>query len=197
MSSFVLRACPGPACLAQFRSVPTRSGPTRSGPASVQTGFVPRCTAMLSCMALVGLAGTPAAAAPADVDRGAALFAGREQLAPAPDSIGARLPPARSACIACHTAPPVQARGPGARAAARAAEAKQAPLLTAQWLLQPRARRGGPPSRFDQTTFCRAVASGIDPQFIVMRTSMPRYLLTQAQCTALWTYLTAVPGAAP
>jgi hypothetical protein len=50
-------------------------------------------------------------------------------------------------------------------------------------------RRGGPPSAFDRDTFCRLLRTGVDPAWVVVDVSMPRYALSDEQCHALWTHL--------
>lgn len=124
--------------------------------------------------AVLACAGVQAAAA-GDAQRGERIFTGAEAL---PQQGPIVLPAPMAACAQCH-----------ARSGAARLEVKRAPPLTAAWLLQARARRGGPPSAFDQASFCAALRSGIDPQSIVMRKSMPRFEISSAQCTALWTYL--------
>jgi len=53
--------------------------------------------------------------------------------------------------------------------------------------LQP--RRGGPPSRFDDSSLCRLLRTGVDPAHVVIQRSMPRYELSDADCRALWAHL--------
>jgi hypothetical protein len=69
-------------------------------------------------------------------------------------------------------------------------QAPAAPALTAQLLTQEVSRRGGPPSRFDQESFCRLVTTGVDPAYVVVPRTMPRYDMSSSQCQDLWRYLT-------
>ena len=92
------------------------------------------------------------------------------------------LPPVATRCTNCHS------RESAAQAASGAASF--APLLTRERLLGPIARRGGPPSRYDEAAFCRLLRSGIDPAIMLIPRQMPRYAIDDAQCRALWTYLT-------
>lgn len=119
---------------------------------------------------------------------GAALFQGKA--APAPPARLNRhamdLPAAATACINCH-----QIGYPNKLA-------RNVPFggwLSSQQLTQLRARRGGPPSRFDAASLCELLRSGRDPALVIVNTTMPRYEVNAAQCEALWTYLnTAEPS---
>ena len=51
------------------------------------------------------------------------------------------------------------------------------------------ARRGGPPSRYTQRSFCRVLRDGIDPAQVMIPQTMPRYALTAGECAALWRFL--------
>lgn len=65
-----------------------------------------------------------------------------------------------------------------------------APALTAESLTREAARRGGPASRFDEDSFCRLLRSGVDPAYVVVPRTMPRYDMSEAQCRDLWRYIT-------
>lgn len=52
------------------------------------------------------------------------------------------------------------------------------------------ARRGGPASEYTPDAFCRLLREGIDPTQIMIPQLMPRYTLTDAECNALWSYIT-------
>jgi hypothetical protein len=65
------------------------------------------------------------------------------------------------------------------------------PQLTSEYLTERARRRGGPPSSYDLPTFCAVLRTGIDPAHVVIRRVMPRYDIASADCTAIWTYLTA------
>jgi hypothetical protein len=56
-------------------------------------------------------------------------------------------------------------------------------------MVQPRARRGGPPSNYDREGFCALLRRGIDPAFVMISVEMPRYTIDDASCRALWRYL--------
>lgn len=145
--------------------------------------------ARMGAIALCLACGNDAAGRPlgsqAEIAAGERLFHGVDRVALAPGNLASALPPQFSACSACHSALP-----PAQGALARNLETKQAPPLNRSSLLHSRARRGGPPFAFDRTTFCATVQSGVDPQAIIMRKTMPRFVLSDAQCSALWAYLT-------
>ena len=64
------------------------------------------------------------------------------------------------------------------------------PPLNCTTLTEPRSRRYGPPSRFSLESFCRLLQAGVDPAYIVITRSVPRYALGAGQCLDLWRYLT-------
>lgn len=64
-----------------------------------------------------------------------------------------------------------------------------APPLTRAWLIEPRERRGGPPSQYDFAGFCSLLQTGQDPTHIIVNVQMPRYTLSTKECEALWNYL--------
>jgi len=63
-----------------------------------------------------------------------------------------------------------------------------APPLSARYLLDAIPRRGGPPTRYDRDAFCKVLASSIDPAAVMLASSMPQYVLSDDECTALWGY---------
>ncbi|SAK73080.1 hypothetical protein AWB81_03323 [Caballeronia arationis] len=65
-----------------------------------------------------------------------------------------------------------------------------APPLTPSYLLDAETRRGGPASRYQPTSFCRAVKDGIDPANVLLRKAMPHYQISDSECAALWGFLT-------
>jgi hypothetical protein len=71
-----------------------------------------------------------------------------------------------------------------------------APRLSAQWLLGNRQRHGGPKSHYDRQRFCSLLRTGVDPSYIVINVEMPRYELTDEECSSLWTFLTEPADAA-
>lgn len=66
-----------------------------------------------------------------------------------------------------------------------------APPLTTSNLLDAKSRRGGPPSRYDSQSFCRAVRDGIDPANVLLRKAMPNYRISESECAAVWRYVMA------
>jgi len=133
--------------------------------------------------ALGAVAALSAVAAPsAPQVRGRELFAGTAALRGTITGHASALPPAGARCVNCH------ASGPAAAPASAAASF--GPLLTRQRLTEPLPRRGGPPSRYDEATFCRLLRTGIDPAYVLITRSMPRYELPDADCQALWLHLT-------
>lgn len=93
---------------------------------------------------------------------------------------GQDLPASAAACINCHGAGPQRERF--------------AVALERAWLTEPRQRRGGPASRYDAKGFCRVLREGVDPAWVVVNQTMPRYELTDLQCQALWLHLTREDG---
>jgi len=64
------------------------------------------------------------------------------------------------------------------------------PPLALRSLTGLQARRGGPPSAFDEESFCRLLRTGVDPMEVVVRSAMPVYRINDAQCKVLWRFLT-------
>jgi len=95
------------------------------------------------------------------------------------------LPPEVVVCANCHDG---ASRG--------AAAAKAAPQLDRAFLLEPRVRRNGPASSYDQATFCRMLRTGVDPVYILGAREMPVYEIDDGSCADLWAFLTET-GRAP
>jgi len=110
---------------------------------------------------------------------GRRLFSGEEELSGRIYTHTVDMPTAVIRCSNCHAA----GNGP---AVARSS----APRLTRDLLLQVRARRGGPPTSYGRDSFCRVLRKGVDPAYILIDVTMPRYRFSDDQCTALWTFLT-------
>jgi hypothetical protein len=110
--------------------------------------------------------------------RGGALYRGKEPLSGKVRGHDESLPAEAVRCGNCHDA------AEGARLSR-----VPAPHLDRSLLLEPRQRRGGPPSRYDQAAFCKLLRSGVDPASIVVAREMPIYELDQNQCIALWSFL--------
>ncbi len=89
------------------------------------------------------------------------------------------LPASTARCSNCHAITP-----PNIPLAA-----SFAPVLDAPSLQKPLSRRGGPPSKFDATSLCKLLREGVDPAWIVLPTTMPRYTISDLQCSALWSFL--------
>jgi cytochrome c553 len=86
------------------------------------------------------------------------------------------LPGLATRCVNCHDA------NSGAQSAF-------APALNAAALTQLHSRRGGPPSRYDQSSLCKLLREGVDPAWVQIPRAMPRYNLSDKDCAALWRYL--------
>lgn len=159
-------------------------------------GSVPGArAAVLALLAAGGLAASAGAAAQAaDIERGRRLFSGDLPLTGAVLGHGAPLPAQASRCVNCHaagSAPPAAGRAASVSGTATLAAAPSfGPALGAKLLLQPAPRRGGPPSRYDEAALCKLLSTGVDPAYIVLPTSMPRYELAPGDCKSLWAFLT-------
>ena len=112
-------------------------------------------------------------------DRGKQIYLGEETVTGKIDGHISSLPSSLGKCVTCHTFDRQSIL-----------EVESAPLLNRSSLLDPRSRRGGPGFSYDKTNFCKTVRTGIDPQYVVLRRAMPRFEISEAQCSALWTYLT-------
>jgi hypothetical protein len=131
----------------------------------------------------------PGTAAPNDplVQRGLQLYAGAAPLQGTITGHAAPLPPAATRCINCH------AQGTAGPRGAASAASSFGPLLTRERLTQRIARRGGPPSAYDEAALCRLLRTGVDPAYVLIPRDMPRYEITDADCRGLWLYLTRLP----
>jgi hypothetical protein len=138
-------------------------------------------TALPACVAS---GGSGEATVPASVARGARLFVGTEPLAGTLSGHDTPLPVVATRCIQCHS-------GPGK---STTAASDFAPPLDQRQLREVRARRGGPPFAYEQSSFCRTLRTGVDPTHIVLPRAMPRFDADDAQCSALWDYLTQGPA---
>lgn len=101
---------------------------------------------------------------------------------------------ATARCANCHSRDPSTQDGAGSSpvpATTRSA-ADRAPLLDAASLVEARRRRNAPASRFDEVSFCRLLATGIDAADVMVRRSMPVYTMSPQDCSALWAFLTTV-----
>ena len=135
-------------------------------------------------------AASAASTAPTDAASGRQLFDGGTPLTARIVGQDFTLPGRASRCANCHVTKAIDHPEP---TAAAARSRRFGPPLTAARLLESMPRRGGPPSRYDRETFCKLLRTGIDPAFVVIDRSMPRYQLDAAQCQALWSHLAGSP----
>lgn len=127
------------------------------------------------------------------VEAGARLFDGRAPLRARIDGHVETMAASAVVCTNCHLT------GAAAAAAATAAAPPAGTVPVSQTAIGPildngdltrlLARRGGPPSRFDETAFCRLLRTGEDPAGVLLPKAMPRYALDDAQCGQLWRFL--------
>lgn len=130
----------------------------------------------LSCL-LRTEAARASAPAPGSAVTGRGMFFGDGPLQGAIVGHPEALPPRLAACANCHT------RAAGVEAASFG------PRLDGPRMTEMRGRRGGPPSAFTPTSFCRMLRTGVDPASILITRQMPRYTLDDNQCLGLWRYL--------
>jgi hypothetical protein len=117
-------------------------------------------------------------------ERGQDLFNGAAALSGTIVGHTNALPPLSARCVNCHAA------GSAGPASAASAPGSFGPLLTRRHLTDAVARRGGPPSRYDQAAFCRLLRQGVDPAYVLIARAMPRYDISDGDCQALWALLT-------
>ena len=115
--------------------------------------------------------------------RGRQLYTGERPLKGRIVGHTATLPPHASRCSNCHGTSGTTVAAGSAAAPSFGSDVTRESLVTA------RPRRGGPPSRFDESGLCRLLRSGVDPAYVVIPRSMPRYDLSDADCRALWAHL--------
>jgi hypothetical protein len=162
-----------------------------------------RAAILLTALGVLAAAGGLAAWAAAQLERsrvaqaesivaeaGARAFDGRSPLVARIDGHERTLPPQAAACANCH----LPSRGPASPDGTRPAATSLGPVLHRAALLEPAPRRGGPPSRFDQASFCRLLRTGEDPAGVLLPRAMPRYLLDDAACAQLWQHLRHTAG---
>jgi hypothetical protein len=117
--------------------------------------------------------------------RGRQLFLGEAPLAARILGQDFALPAQASRCINCH-----RPGGAAIGASAAASAPSAAPALSAATLTQALRRRGGPPSRYDAAALCTLLRSGVDPAYVMIQRTMPRYEISDADCRSLWLHLT-------
>lgn len=113
-------------------------------------------------------------------EHGRRLFAGDPPVNARISGHNDPLPPLSARCTNCHRASSSQL----------AQQQTVGPVLSARFLRGLSPRRGGPPSSYDVQSFCNVLRNGIDPAWIMLPPTMPRYDVSDTQCVALWTYLT-------
>jgi hypothetical protein len=136
---------------------------------------------------VIGAALAVAACGASQAEHGRRLFVGEQPMKGRIVGHDIDLPTQSSRCVNCH-ATAAAAAGAGASRVADT-QAFGGPL-TAERLKSLMPRRGGPPSRFDEEAFCRLLRTGVDPAYIIIPRSMPRYDLPDADCHALWRHVT-------
>jgi hypothetical protein len=140
-----------------------------------------RGTLGLLCALSLGAEGP---SAPREVGR--AIFVGERPVEARMVGHQQRLPADAARCVNCHVHRDAARYLPPGDAGVGFGPALDAALLTRM-----RQRRGGPASRYDRAAFCRALAEGVDPAYVMLQQAMPRYALGAEECEALWTFLTA------
>ena len=109
--------------------------------------------------------------------QGESLFSGRRPLVGRIRGHGSDLPPEVVVCAHCHTQVTPDSGAPAA------------PIITRAFLTEQRERRGGPPSAYDLTSFCKLLRTGVDPAYVIIDRVMPTYDVSDAACASLWQYL--------
>ena len=123
-------------------------------------------------------------------ERGRLLFQGELPLAGRVTGHTSDLPVVASRCVNCHAVVAPASVAASAAASAPAIGTQAFGLaLTPSGLTGAFKRRGGPPSRYDEASFCRVLRTGIDPAHVILPRSMPRYDVADADCGAIWSYL--------
>jgi hypothetical protein len=134
---------------------------------------------LLASSLILGAASTTSMAPHStSVARGEALYRGKAPLQGKIRGHDDLLPPGAIVCANCHSAK-ANTRLPGT----------PAPSLDRDLLLDARQRRGGPPSSYNQASFCRLLRTGADPGYILIAREMPAYEISDEQCASLWTFL--------
>ena len=99
------------------------------------------------------------------------------------------LPVAATRCMNCHVAGAARQGQPLENATQANASSQCGTPLNARTLTLHQPRRGGPASAYDVASLCKLMRDGIDPAWVMINQSMPRYAITDSQCEALWSYL--------
>ncbi len=114
---------------------------------------------------------------------GRTLFEGKQAIAARMPGHQQVLPPSAARCINCHRDAPDSRSIRGTPALA--------PRITASLLTSSISRRRGPESKYEIDSFCELVRTGVDPAGVMIEQTMPRYEISNLQCSALWRYLSA------
>lgn len=137
-----------------------------------------------SVLAVLALTHGALASEAASAARGRQLFEGELALTARIVGQDFSLPAGASRCVNCHGASrPTATSSP-------AATQPVGPALTRTTLTDAASRRGGPPSRYDDASLCKLLRSGVDPAHVMIMRTMPRYKISDADCSSLWQYLT-------
>jgi hypothetical protein len=130
----------------------------------------------LAALALCALAAAPTSLA----ELGRQLYRGEAALTARMTGHSEALPLEAVRCVNCH-------RRESEPAVQPVSENFGPPLGVG--LARPTVRRGGPPSRYDAKSFCKLLRDGIDPAYVMIPQTMPRYTMTDRDCEALWAFL--------
>lgn len=120
------------------------------------------------------------------INTGRQMFEGERPVQGMLSDDDAVLPATASRCANCHQWSEASPPDGGTQAIG--------PALTKEWLLALRRRRGGPASRYDLTSFCTLLRTGVDPAHVLIQRTMPRYQVDETGCRALWDFLTSGGG---
>ena len=128
------------------------------------------------------------------VERGRAIFHGERTVAGKLEGHDSALPALATRCDNCHearnAAPLNSPNAPSGAAVTGGAGADTfATPLDRERLSTLKPRHGGPKSAYQLAQFCALLRTGVDPAYIIVRTIMPRYDISDAQCADLWAYL--------
>ncbi len=145
--------------------------------------FAVLLTVVLGTLHVTGCARDNAQAAEQHlIERGHRIFIGSESINARIDGHQDQLPAQVTKCINCHTPTPRPQK-----------DDQFAPILNASWLMQARPRRGGPAFAFTRDSLCKTMRTGIDPEYVILNRTMPRFDISEQQCQALWAYLSVKP----
>ncbi|MFC3695173.1 hypothetical protein [Chenggangzhangella methanolivorans] len=144
-----------------------------------EAASAPRRRFAVAALVVVALAAAAVLAWRSPIARGYMLFHGHAALE-AKIFSGVALPVSASACVNCHEG----AASGGPRAIAR---------LDRTTFSAPRTPRGGAPVSYDEASFCRLMREGVDPASVMVSRLMPRFDVSDADCAALFAYVSRRP----